>query len=358
MSNIQHEPHNRAPRPQPKFRSSCDACGQAKIKCDRVRPACSRCIAQGLDCVYGVSRKAGKPPRRRLASPPQIRSSPVMPEIPDIDLACNDQGDLDMMLGLTGTNMTIDDPFSTSHGVFQPWLSFDSPESPAILETTESATAMTPPITTARQFCTQESKDIMRRLYCANPSAPVSDGVPARTLDLGSVLTRNRDVVGRLGLLLICPLSRVLLWYKQAISNTNDAGMPYPPAPRAPGSTTSSASGDSLSSSGVGATSDKTGVSVLRTALTVGTFQSHDHALQRTLTNTLILSELERVSSLITAFLSLGTEAYDPKAACPAAEELGTDLTDVNLVASLGTWLQTEYKGIVAKARSSSAAVE
>ncbi|EEU43543.1 uncharacterized protein NECHADRAFT_82927 [Fusarium vanettenii 77-13-4] len=358
MSNIQHESHNRAPRLQTRFRSSCDACGQAKIKCDRGRPACSRCIAQGLGCVYGVSRKAGKPPRRRLASPLQVRSSPGMPEIPEIGLTCNDQGDLDMMLGLAESNLILDDPFSTSHDIFQPWLSLNNLESPAILEPAERSTATTPPITAARQFCTQESKDIMRRLYCANPSAPISDGVPARTLDLDSVLTRNRDVVGRLGLLLKCPLSRVLLWYKQAISNTNDTGMSYPPTPGAPGSTTSSTSGDSLSSSGAGATSDKMGVSVLRTALTVGTFQSHDHDLQAALTNTLIQSELKRVGSLITVFLSLGTETYDPGAACPAAEELGTNLADKNLVASLGAWLQTEYRGIVAKARSSSTAVE
>ncbi|KAM6530168.1 hypothetical protein FALCPG4_008293 [Fusarium falciforme] len=371
MSTIQHEPQTRAPRLQTKLRSSCDACGQAKIKCDRSRPACSRCIAQGLGCVYGVSRKAGKPPRRRLASPPQVQSSPVMPEMPKIGLTCNDEGDLDMMLGLSETSMLIDDPFSTSHDVFQPWLPLDSLESPAILEPAESSTATTPSTTTARQFCTQESKDIMRRLYCANPTAPISDGVPARTLDLGSVLTRNRDVAGRLGLLLKCPcarlphtamlyasiISRVLLWYKQAISNTNGTGASCPPTPEAPGSTPSSTSGDSLSSSGAGAISDKIGVSVLPTALTVGTFQSHDHDLQMALTNTLILSELKSVGSLITAFLSLGTEAYDLEAACPAAEGLGTNLADANLVASLGAWLQTEHTVIVAKARSSSAAV-
>lgn len=294
-----------------------------------------------------------------------------MPEIPEIGLTCNTEDNLDMMLGLSETSMLIDDPFSTSHDVFQPWLSLDSLESPAIIEPAESSIATTPPTTTARQFCTQESKDIMRRLYCANPSAPISDGVPARTLDLGSVLTRNRDVVGRLRLLLKCPcarlphtamlyasiVSRVLLWYKQAISNTNGKGVSYPPTPEAPGSTSSSTSGDSLSSLGARATSEQMGVSVLPTAITVGTFQSYDHDLQTALTNTLILSELKRVSNLITAFLSLGTEIYDPEAACPAAEELGTNLADVNLVASLGAWLQTEYRGIVAKASSNSAAV-
>ena len=51
---------------QPKLRSSCDECGAAKLKCDRGCPRCGRCITLGLDCIYGVSRKMGKPPRDRL----------------------------------------------------------------------------------------------------------------------------------------------------------------------------------------------------------------------------------------------------------------------------------------------------
>ncbi|RSL55146.1 hypothetical protein CEP53_007220 [Fusarium sp. AF-6] len=362
MSVIQHEPQTRVPRLQSKLRSSCDACGQAKIKCDRGRPSCSRCITQGLGCVYGVSRKAGKPPRRRLTSPPRVQSSPVVPEIPDMNLACSGQGDLDMMLGLAEASVPIDDPFSTSHDVFQPWFSLGSLDSPA---------TTTPPTAATRQCCTQESKDIMRRLYCANPSAPVSDGVPARTLDLGSVLTRNRDVVGRLGVLLECPcarlphtamlyasiVSRVLLWYKQAVSNTSVAGVPCPPTPSVQESAPSPSSSQSPSRLDVGDTSGNVGLSVLPAPVTVGTFQSHDHGLQTALRNTLILSELKRVGSLIDTFLSLGTEAHNPGESCPAAEELGTNLADASLVASLGAWLQTEYGGIVTKARSSSGTV-
>ncbi|KAI0017594.1 hypothetical protein F4780DRAFT_587554 [Xylariomycetidae sp. FL0641] len=55
----------RAPR-QPKLRSSCDGCGSAKLKCDRGQPECGRCITLGVPCVYGVSRKMGKPPRERV----------------------------------------------------------------------------------------------------------------------------------------------------------------------------------------------------------------------------------------------------------------------------------------------------
>ena len=50
---------------QRKLRSSCDRCGAAKLRCDRSQPECTRCLSVGITCVYGVSRKAGKPPRNR-----------------------------------------------------------------------------------------------------------------------------------------------------------------------------------------------------------------------------------------------------------------------------------------------------
>ena len=54
----------RTPR-QPKLRASCDSCGAAKLKCSRDWPQCERCFSLGLGCVYGVSRKMGKPPREK-----------------------------------------------------------------------------------------------------------------------------------------------------------------------------------------------------------------------------------------------------------------------------------------------------
>lgn len=94
--------------------------------------------------------------------------------------------------------------------------------------TTASTTSTSPAAAAARPYCTPESKVIMRRMYCAT-SNPISNGVLACRLDLGSVLTRNRDVVGRLRLLLNCPYARsphtamlyasivshVLLWYSR-----------------------------------------------------------------------------------------------------------------------------------------------
>ena len=47
-----------------KLRQSCDSCSLAKVKCSRAHP-CARCARHGEPCVYGVSRKHGKPPAHR-----------------------------------------------------------------------------------------------------------------------------------------------------------------------------------------------------------------------------------------------------------------------------------------------------
>ncbi|SLM34373.1 Zn(2)-C6 fungal-type DNA-binding domain [Lasallia pustulata] len=43
-----------------KLRASCDACNQAKVKCTKDRPFCTRCATHGIYCVYSVSLRAGK----------------------------------------------------------------------------------------------------------------------------------------------------------------------------------------------------------------------------------------------------------------------------------------------------------
>lgn len=53
---------------QRKLRSSCDECGNVKLKCDRGQPECGRCVSHGMKCVYSVSRKLGKPPKNKSAT--------------------------------------------------------------------------------------------------------------------------------------------------------------------------------------------------------------------------------------------------------------------------------------------------
>ena len=47
-------------KPGRKLRLSCDECNKAKVKCAKQKPICSRCTAQKIQCVYGVSLRAGK----------------------------------------------------------------------------------------------------------------------------------------------------------------------------------------------------------------------------------------------------------------------------------------------------------
>lgn len=53
----------------PKLRASCDSCAAAKVKCGKERPRCARCVSCGTTCVYGPSRKHGKPGRHRRRNP-------------------------------------------------------------------------------------------------------------------------------------------------------------------------------------------------------------------------------------------------------------------------------------------------
>lgn len=55
-----------------KLRLSCDECNKAKVKCAKEKPTCSRCKGQKLQCVYGVSLRAGK----RAAAPGLSRAHP------------------------------------------------------------------------------------------------------------------------------------------------------------------------------------------------------------------------------------------------------------------------------------------
>ncbi|CAG9936292.1 unnamed protein product [Clonostachys rosea f. rosea IK726] len=49
-----------------KFRSSCDACSAAKIKCTQERPECSHCAKRLRVCVYSLSKRVKRPRRPQM----------------------------------------------------------------------------------------------------------------------------------------------------------------------------------------------------------------------------------------------------------------------------------------------------
>lgn len=53
-----------------KLRESCDSCLVAKVKCSKTRPVCGRCLANGANCSYSPSSRAGRKHRNTTATGP------------------------------------------------------------------------------------------------------------------------------------------------------------------------------------------------------------------------------------------------------------------------------------------------
>ncbi|KAI1360018.1 hypothetical protein F5Y08DRAFT_59697 [Xylaria arbuscula] len=43
-----------------KLRASCDSCNESKVRCSQTKPQCARCEKQGINCIYGLSRRTHK----------------------------------------------------------------------------------------------------------------------------------------------------------------------------------------------------------------------------------------------------------------------------------------------------------
>ena len=259
----------RAPR-QPKLRSSCDDCGAAKLKCDRVRPHCGRCVSLGLVCVYGVSRKMGKPPRERLrilegSGVPRTPGdhenrtrndnctngngidASVLPSgpFPNINNVSSAWGTVDGYLSSLMTSVDAPDashahPLGCSLHDF-PSLEFGDdllptsalpgldgyPTSAAQTKHSQNQVdeslnfdhAMMPPAAGKGHDCAREAYDILGslsflrldkvRCTCQPASSPASmTAETADRLPLDQVLHFNREVSERLGHLLTCPCAR------------------------------------------------------------------------------------------------------------------------------------------------------
>ncbi|KAL2828553.1 hypothetical protein BJY01DRAFT_131497 [Aspergillus pseudoustus] len=74
----QAAPVDKVVKPREKFRTSCDACAASKVRCSKEQPRCVRCVQHDHKCVYGRSRRKGKPPgtaNRASLQAPQPRQS-------------------------------------------------------------------------------------------------------------------------------------------------------------------------------------------------------------------------------------------------------------------------------------------
>ncbi|KAI7285068.1 hypothetical protein KC340_g18385, partial [Hortaea werneckii] len=51
--------------PNPKLRAACDECRLKKLKCTGEQPACSRCVREGIRCIYSPQKPMGRPKKKR-----------------------------------------------------------------------------------------------------------------------------------------------------------------------------------------------------------------------------------------------------------------------------------------------------
>lgn len=64
MDHTEEFPPEKLPK-SVKVRSTCNACQQAKIRCSHERPSCKRCQKHNISCVYSISRRLGRPAKKR-----------------------------------------------------------------------------------------------------------------------------------------------------------------------------------------------------------------------------------------------------------------------------------------------------
>lgn len=347
----------------PKFRSSCDDCGKAKVKCDRIRPECGRCATLNLTCAYGLSQKCGKPSRKRPGSSlknlaqkrnctPRVITSNDGPTVASQNV--NGPGELNTS-GYIENNVPLSPATSyqnqTTSGLypslpFEDWFQFDNfgggfenlPSSalnPASILGNNATN-------TESHNCPLESYEIFRDLICPAPylHAPESNSatVSAR---LDEVLHFNRDAMKRLTRVLKCPcaksghramvhasiVSRILIWYQQAAGWTGSSSWGPPPASMVNSSLPPSDTGESSVPSLVKAT----GFSVDNVPIAIGTFNIEDENMEAVFRNQLVLCELGRTAELIDMFPSQDS-----------GESLAASCVS-GLYSSLAVWLRSEH---------------
>jgi hypothetical protein len=211
--------------------------------------------------------------------------------------------------------------------------------------------------------CPRGSYELFRDLICPAPflHAPESntDTVSAQ---LDQVLRFNRDAIDRLSRLLKCPcaktghrimvhasiISRILIWYQQAVGWTSDNSGGVPSSTLAPsspsGSASSSSSPPSEATSGTDTANSSivqsTGFAVSQVPISVGTFAIEDQNFEAAIRNQLVLIELKKTANLIDRFAS---QDY--------GESSDHGLT--SLYSHLGVWLRSEHSKTVGILRAS-----
>ncbi|KAI1342193.1 hypothetical protein F5Y15DRAFT_374477 [Xylariaceae sp. FL0016] len=389
----------------PKVRSSCDQCGLAKVKCDRARPRCRRCITLGIECAYGVSRLSGRPSQRTLRAKPMTDAVGSVPAresrrlwSPAGHVTWSNEGTSFGFPQPAATTMSsrIDtdgalnfcEHTQVDAGVFDFPLIADWPQPEGLdpypqdltssggstskadgrgqLQVENSANSHVK-YTQGGYSCARKSYEILASLICPAPDLHAPDtNLDTVTAQMDQVLHFNRKAIDRLTQLLRCTcaktghrivvhasiISRILMWYQQA------AGWSCSSFSDARASSRVEMAADEPSSAALLTGSDAqldghatesrtlsqtTGFIVSHVPASMGTFGIEDQKMQMAIRNHLVSSELRKMSSLIDLFSSYCAE--DSSVSSVAG-------LYVNTVA----WIRSEYNmtlnGVRAKHRS------
>ncbi|KAH6974834.1 hypothetical protein EDB80DRAFT_595127 [Ilyonectria destructans] len=334
---------------QPKLRTSCDQCGAAKVKCDRGQPQCGRCDSHGRTCVYGVSRKMGKPPRVNRSG---LSRTP---------------GDKPGAGAGTGTGIAdvrkLDSSSCSSDGIIGTCQSTEASttqptahQSPSDANSHSDRTAM-PTVSISGHDCPREAYDILRNLSFPNPntihSTPSSGTTPSSATNnvdnqvpLDHVLRLNSEASERLGALLSCPcarsphlaflyasiISRVLLWYQQAAGYTQSTSWSH----ATPDCSPSMGGSENTTAAAAPYT---TGMAVVSAKMAIGSFNVDDLRIQTALKIQLLSGEMRTAGRLIDQFTSLNSSGQ-----CQTDD---SNFSSVDrLYQSLHSWLRGEHSRI------------
>ncbi|KAF2637342.1 hypothetical protein P280DRAFT_472068 [Massarina eburnea CBS 473.64] len=335
--------HIRSGPGRPKLRSSCNGCGTSKLRCDRGQPECGRCLSHGIQCVYGLSRKMGKPPRQRrprddqLATPSSSTATIITVDAPTAWDILDDPLMLQPDAFESLTSFTSLD--------FADWASIDQSNgtystesitqgSSSGHETPHPNTASTALVRESGHDCSREAYDILGSLSLFNldnpdnpdnPSGSASNiGAATIQIPLDHVLRLSREAGERLSKLTACScppctnfallcasiISRVLNWYRQAASSAST-----------------------------------TAASVTPASIAVGSFNVDDLRVQAALKIQLLLGEMRRAGVLIDQFsLHNSGRLQHPDEASHGGVE--------SLYQNLDSWLRGEYARIIGMMRS------
>ncbi|KAK4096553.1 hypothetical protein N658DRAFT_501451 [Parathielavia hyrcaniae] len=358
-----------------RLRSSCNACGTAKVKCDRRQPQCQRCAGMDLGCVYGVTRMFGKPPRKRLAYAKRTPTAMPTPtnDARDTNFLCprppssvqlSDLIMTDIPMQPAIANGVDDHNPSLEPSFFIPQCSSMSLENwdldlglnlssfvPATSAPDESQGFFPATLSVSTKHdCPLESFEVFKDLT----AAPSLSEENAHTIlaRLDRVLQANRNAIDRLTKLLECScfkppylvmlhssiISQILGLYQQAAGCAHT--VPRGPAAAAAGTSpaptySTPAPGTAISTSNTETRTSGISDQVAQLPFSLGKFNIEEPCVQFAFKNLLIGNELKRAGSLIGLF---------------ASQSPGDGVE--GLRSSLSAWLRADHSSTVRILRS------